>query len=444
MTLAELRKKRDEQFAAVDALRKKFDGEHEDGNWTPEQDEQFRRACDDYDATHAEIEAAEEREKTIRERRERFEEIEERRRSQAPRFERIERDADPERSAEQRNRDMRLAFQGWALRGRGGDFEETDAHREAYRRTGINPNGAEIRINGWDSAELRAAQSALTGTGGGYTVAEGFVNMLEVGLLDYSSVRQVASIMRTDTGAPMPMPGLDDTSNSGSNINENQTATETAVAFNAGVLNAYKISSDYVTIPTELLEDSAFNVDQVVADALAVRLARRQNNKLTVGTGANEPTGVVVGSTAGKTTASSTAIAFDEIIDLKHSVDPAYRRKPSVRFMFHDNIFAAVRKLKDGNSNYIWNSYTNGAAATLDGDPYVINQDMASTITSGDKTILYGAFEHYKVREVRGIRVLRDMTITADQLVVVAYMRFDGLCFDGLSTFGAIKHMVQT
>ena len=47
------------------------------------------------------------------------------------------------------------------------------------------------------------------------------------------------------------------------------------------------------------------------------------------------------------------AAASDQLIDLLHSVDPAYRQG-NATFMMNDSTLAAVRKLKDGDGNYLW------------------------------------------------------------------------------------------
>src|SRR5207253_892617 len=110
---------------------------------------------------------------------------------------------------------------------------------------------------------------------------------------------------------------------------------------------------------------SAFNLTEWLGEALGIRLGRMKADKFTTGTGAGEPTGIVTSATSGVTTASSTAIAADEIYDLKHSVDPAYRVEAG--FMFHDLILKAIKKLKDGFGRYLFQvSLAGGAPDTLD------------------------------------------------------------------------------
>ena len=64
-------------------------------------------------------------------------------------------------------------------------------------------------------------------------------------------------------------------------------------------------------------------------------------------------------------------------------------------------IVPQIRKLKDGNSNFVWEpGLKRGDPERLLGKPLFINQDMASTLATTNVIALYGAFEKYKIREV--------------------------------------------
>jgi HK97 family phage major capsid protein len=124
---------------------------------------------------------------------------------------------------------------------------------------------------------------------------------------------------------------------------------------------------------------------------------------------------------------------------LVHSVDPAYRRSPKFRLMFHDLVFAAIRKLKDGQGNYLWQmgDVSKGAPSLLLNSPYSINQDMSSAFTTGQKLILAGDFGRYYVRKVGApvIGVLRERFWP--DMGIAGLIRFDG----ELGTAAAVKHL---
>src|SRR3546814_17158909 len=76
--------------------------------------------------------------------------------------------------------------------------------------------------------------------------------------------------------------------------------------------------------------------EQIVRDALAERIARKVNLDLTTGDGTGDPNGIVTASTLGKTTAAVAAFPFDALMDIVHSLAPAYRHASTCRFMFND------------------------------------------------------------------------------------------------------------
>ena len=84
-------------------------------------------------------------------------------------------------------------------------------------------------------------------------------------------------------------------------IAENTTvATNTPPSFGQVIFRAYKATSDFILVPTELLEDSAFNLSEWLGEALGIRIGRLQADKFTTGTGAAEPTGIATGGHAGR------------------------------------------------------------------------------------------------------------------------------------------------
>ena len=105
---------------------------------------------------------------------------------------------------------------------------------------------------------------------------------------------------------------------------------------------------------------------------------------------------------------ASVGLSEDEIIDLKHSVDPAYRLSPSCAFMMHDSTMATVRKLKDSQSRYLWELSTiAGEPDRLDGFPVIVNNDMASALTTGQKLVLFGDFRAYHIQDAGPVVLIR-------------------------------------
>jgi HK97 family phage major capsid protein len=337
-----------------------------------------------------------------------------------------------------------LAMQGWFRRQ--SDLEPTLEQKDAAKRLGVRLASRRFDINlrkrPMSTRELRA-MSVGDPAAGGSTVPDEFVNQFERAMLSFSGVRQAADILRTTSGAPLTWPTTDDTSNEGTIVGEGQDPGDQDIATGAVTWNAYKFSSKVIKINHELLEDSAFNLASVIGSMAGERIGRYQNRKFTVGTGAAEPNGIVTASAAGKTATSATAVSFDDIMDFVHSINPAYRG-PGCGLMFHDNLLLAIRKLKDGNGTYLWQQGVSaGEPDRILGFPYYINQHMASTIESGAKTMLFGQLDKYKIREVRGLRLMRmrELYAETDQEGFVAFFRADGNLLD--AGVDPVKHMVH-
>jgi HK97 family phage major capsid protein len=349
-----------------------------------------------------------------------------------------------------------LAIQAWLRRQHGKDLGKR--HIQAAKACGLQlgrktlPLGLsrdyaavrrECRMAAWmKSAESRTLSSQLP-TAGGYLVPQGFMNAFETALLAYANVREVAEVIRTESGNELPWPTSNDTSNSGALLAE-ATAAATNVDPTMGqmVLRAYKYTSRIVLVPYELMNDSAINLVVWLGDLLGTRLGRAQAPHFTTGDGASKPRGIVTAATLGVTAASATAITFDEIFNLKHSVDPAYRM--GAGWMLHDSVLLYVRKLKDGQGRYLWSSGTaTGAPDTIDGDPLTINQSMASSVATTNKTILFGQLSKYKIRDVGEIRMRRldERYADSDSVGFVAFQRCDGNLLD--AGVAPVKYLQQ-
>lgn len=295
-------------------------------------------------------------------------------------------------------------------------------------------------------AEVRA-QSTGTDSAGGYTVPTEFSGEIDKAMAAWGPMwdANVVRELNTSNGRQIDWPTVDDTANTGRIKAENAAVDDDGsddVTFGEKALNAYVYDTGMVKIPLELLSDSAFAMEPLLSDLFGERLGRLANSVLTTGTGSGQPNGIVTASTAGVTAAAVAAITSDELLDLIHSVDPAYRASPSCRFQFNDSTLKAIRKLKDGDGNYLWQmgDVRTGEPNTIFGYSYSINQAMSSLAT-GNRTVLFGDHSKYIVRKVLGFQVmtLRERYAESFQVGMVGFKRFDG----ELINTAAIKHLVQ-
>lgn len=300
----------------------------------------------------------------------------------------------------------------------------------------------------------KRAFTAGTGNTGGYTVPQGFVNNLEVALKATGGMWAAADLIRTDTGNVLPWPTLNYTGVSGARVSEGSPGTpDASTPFGVVNFNAYTYRSAILQVSWEFLQDTAFG-EQFLIDSLTESLWRITNSEFTTGTGTSQPQGIVTGATSGATaaTGNTTNIPYDTLVDLVHSVDPAYRAAASsslvpptaaeqqyggrVGFMMRDASVAVLRKLKDSQNMPIWApSYQDGVRSgvpdRLLGYPVYINQDVAA-MAANAKSILFGRLDKYKIRLAAGAQVLRLTERYADngQVAFIVFLRADGRLLD--------------
>jgi HK97 family phage major capsid protein len=175
---------------------------------------------------------------------------------------------------------------------------------------------------------------------------------------------------------------------------------------------------------------------------------------VTTGTGSSQPTGIAASAGAGKTgaTGQTGTIIFDDLIDMVHSVDPAYRSNRSA-FMTNDGLVKVIRKLKDSQNRPLWvpsfergivggvgvssaGGYSDQTTAvvfdTLLGYPLFINNDIAAPAASA-KSLFFGDFSYYKIRDAMDVSMFRftDSAYTKlGQVGFLAWARMGGNLVD--------------
>lgn len=327
--------------------------------------------------------------------------------------------------------DYRSAFHAYMKAG--GQIGAMETEARAVLETGYVPAGEE------------RAQTT-SNTAGGYSIPEQMLERVIVSMKAWGPMYDgdVVTELVTSGGNPMPMPTVDDTASTAEAHTEGATLTDDGgkdVTFGTKQLDAYAFDTEWLRISKELADDSFVAMETFIGRLLGERLARIANAQLTTGSGSSAPNGIATAAANGKTAASATAITFDEVMDLHHSVDPAYRAGPRVGFMFNDSTLLALKKLKDGQGNYLWQmgNVATGVAPTIDGRQYWINQDMPS-IATGNKSILFGDMSAYFVRKVGQplIGAIQDKDFWPG-FGIAGYIRFDGELSDG----AAVKALTQ-
>ncbi len=332
---------------------------------------------------------------------------------------------------------------------RGAAEPEKISYRDAFialARVGFDPQ----ELTAEQRAALKAgvtefrAQSTSVGAGG-YTVPTDLAAVVDKTLKMWGPMydEAICTVLNTSGGNNLDFPKTDDTAVAAAQHTEATAMTDDGgvdATFAKMTLGAFAYDTEWVQVSMEIMQDSAINIEQFIGELLGERLARRVNTELTTGDGTGDPLGIVAASTLGKTSASQTAFTADEIVDLLHSVDPAYRASPKARWQFNDTTLASIRKLKDGNGQYIWTmgDIRIGEPGRLLGYNYSVNQACATAAT-GTKPIIFGDHSKYYVRKVGSPTIGVRREYYWPNIGLAGIVRLDG---DLIQT-GAVKHMIM-
>lgn len=402
MTLHEMKQKRNNIAAEMRALHEKIG----DATWTEEQRTEWNKAKTDLDALDEQIA----REEELRRQDQNYVDANEN--EQRENLGNENNDAPDEKRA--------LIFDKWM---RHGASELTPEERKALR-------------------ELRA-QGMAPDEKGGYTVPDTFLAKVVEQMKAYGGIASVAQIISTSDGRTMEWATADGTAEVGVLLGENEEAGEEDTEFGMDSLGALKMTSKIIRVSNELLQDSAIDMEAYLARRIAERIGRGEARYLIQGTGAGtpkQPKGLAVSVTGITQTAAATAVKWQEILALKHSIDPAYRRGPKFRLAFNDSTLKLISEMEDGQGRPLWLPDIVGVApASVLNVPYVIDQEI-DDIGAGKKFMFCGDFDRFIIRRVKYMILKRLVERYAefDQTGFLAFHRFDCILEDA----SAIKALV--
>jgi HK97 family phage major capsid protein len=288
------------------------------------------------------------------------------------------------------------------------------------------------------AVQIRNAMSTTTTTEGGYTVPAEIASMVIDRMKAFGGMRDASTVLSTATGVAMNWPTSDGTADVGAIVGQNTAVSAADITFGTIGLNPFYYTSNKIALPLELIQDSAIDVVGYVVNRLATRIARIQNTHFTVGSGTTMPDGIIPKSAVGKTgaTGQTVTVIYDDLVDLKHSVNRAYRA--NAKYMMNDLSVAIVSKLKDTTGRPIWvpgdvESIVNGRPDTLCGQPVVINDDVP-VMAANALSIAFGDLSAYNIRDVANTTVLKRFDDSAfalsNQVGFCAWTRSGGNLLD--------------
>ena len=264
-----------------------------------------------------------------------------------------------------------------------------------------------------------------TDTEGGYLVPDEFEHTLVQGLEEENVLRSLCTVIQTSSGdRKIPIVTAHGTA---SWVDEEDPIPTSDEAFGQISIGAHKVAT-MIKVSDELLQDSVFNLESYISAEFARRIGAAEEEAFITGNGTGKPTGLLHatnGAGTGVTTTGNTPTA-DEIFDLVHSIKSVYRRKAV--FLLNDSTLKAIRKLKDGQGQYLWQP------GLKEGQPdMLLNYRIATSpfmpeIAAGNKVILFGDFKSYWIadRQGRSFQRLNELYAATGQVGFRATQRVDG------------------
>ena len=282
---------------------------------------------------------------------------------------------------------------------------------------------------------------------GGYVAPPELDRLIEQRLMASSPMRQIASVRQTSATVFKKPVSLGTTSAWAAETGSRAETTAPQLdllEFPAAELYAMPAATQ------TLLDDAYADVDEWLADEVEASFSAQESTAFVTGDGSNKPKGFlsydmvadashawdkigfILSGGAGAFAASNPA---DKIIDLVYALKSQFRA--NARFVMNRRTVSAVRKLKDGDGNYLWRPGAAGESASLLGYAVTEIEDMPD-IAANSFSIAFGDFRRgYLIVDRQGARVLRDPYSLKPYVLFYTTKRVGG----GVQNFDAIKLM---
>lgn len=292
----------------------------------------------------------------------------------------------------------------------------SEEYSNAFWRVFSRPRGSAVDPD--DYRSLKVADD----TKGGYLVPDEYERQIIRELYDVNIMRNLATVVTSGSDRKIPMQKSKPTF---ARIPEEGTYTKTDMTFGLISLSAYKMGG-IILVSEELLFDSAFDLPGYIRTEASEAGGESEEADFVSGDGVGKPRGVVLDAETGVTTAATDAVTADELIEHYHELGRRYRQRAS--WLMHDNTALAIRKLKDGNGQYIWQpGLQAGQPDRLLNRPVNISDDM-DELGSSNKPIAFGDYSYYRIMDRVGLSIQRldELYAESGQVGFKVFWRNDG------------------
>ena len=285
------------------------------------------------------------------------------------------------------------------------------------------------------SPDERRALQMDSPAGGGFTVApQLFVAQLIQAMDNAVFVRQMATKFSVAKAESMGAPSLDaDPADSNWTAELLTGSEDSTMAFGKRELYPHPLAK-LLKVSNKLLRASAVPVDGIVRERLGYKFAVTLEAAYMSGSGSNQPLGLFIASDNGIGTArdvstanSATAITPDNLINVKYSLKGQYQK--TAVWLFHRDAVKMIRKLKDGDGQYMWRPglQADQGDSILD-RPFYMSEYVPNTFTTGLYVGLFGDLSFYWIADALdlSIQVLDQLYAITNQTGYIGRLETDG------------------
>lgn len=313
-----------------------------------------------------------------------------------------------------------------------GDEDRAASQRaDSFRRFLI------VGERGLRDSERRALQMDSNAAGGYLIAPQQFSNELLQAVDNQVFMRSLATIDRVPNAQSLGIPSLDADPADPAWTSEIATGTEdSTMSFGKRELHPHPLAK-LIKVSSKLIRASAGRVDALVRERLAYKVGVTLENAYLNGSGANQPLGVFVAHASGISTArdvtignTKTTIGADGLIEAKYSLKGQYQNSPNLRWIFHRDAVKMIRKLKDGDGQYLWRpGLASDTGDTILGVQFVMSEYAPNTFTQGRYVGIIGDFRFYRIADALDLQlqVLDQLYAATNQTGYIVRVESDGM-----------------
>jgi HK97 family phage major capsid protein len=285
--------------------------------------------------------------------------------------------------------------------------------------------------------EVRALQADADIYGGFLLAPPQFVLKLIKAMDDEVFVRGLATVFPVTKAESLGAPSMDNDVSDPTWTAEIKTGTEDgSLSFGKRELTPHPLAK-LIKVSEKLLRVSALDVESLVTGRLAYKFAITAENAYLNGNGNNQPMGVFVAANAGfgistsrdiSTGNTATAFTTDGLMNALYSLKAQYH--PRATWIFHRDAIKMLRKLKDGDGQYIWNPDIKGGQPDMIlGRPYKMSEYCPNTFTNGQYVGIIGDFSNYWIADALSMRIqrLNELYAATNQVGFIGRLESDGM-----------------